>query len=427
LHRDIVELTMSTEAVANLWSFVNCGRITEVGVRLYIISGTDDEKMQFLKVLAPYDFCFAARFAVPYRLRGMKLQGFEAAMGQVEYLDFFRETWDPIRESLPVHRLGIVGKSTAVAPFDSRSLLHLYTAVKVDSTGGHCPYLPNQQLPADKSKLVLNSWTFADSQSSKAFAVAGRPYMAAGDNAHLNGVLRRLAPDDYLLASRLSVPDSFAGVSASDLLCNHTICTMLAEHIECDLALQHAPACKLQLGDAVVNATIVVENEKEKVGVRGTVARALSTQEVSQLREKAETRETVVTTKKSVSWWKRLLLSLTGKRPRGRAGKTSFVSSTVALARQGGEVVTTNKSVRSNWSLQQYAQAIAAKVISTTPCEDSGLESHRALIRKFGEEIDKAYGFEGMQTVWYAIHHAMGGGPCSDLTRIWDGVGRWQK
>jgi len=82
---------------------------------------------------------------------------------------------------------------------------------------------------------------------------------------------------------------------------------------------------------------------------------------------------------------------------------------------------------RSSWTLQEYAQAIADCVTNTTPCEDSGLEAQRSLVRTLGEEIDNRWGFEAMQQAWHVIHDAMGPGPCSDLTRIWDGVGRWQK
>ena len=82
---------------------------------------------------------------------------------------------------------------------------------------------------------------------------------------------------------------------------------------------------------------------------------------------------------------------------------------------------------RTGWDPQQYAEAIAKKVSCTTPCESSGLEGHRRYIRQLGQEIDEKWGFEMMQEVWEAIYSAMGPGPCSDLTRIWDGVGRWQK
>lgn len=82
---------------------------------------------------------------------------------------------------------------------------------------------------------------------------------------------------------------------------------------------------------------------------------------------------------------------------------------------------------RSSWTLQQYAQAIANKVTNKTPCEASGLEAHKNYVRILGQEINDKWGFEAMQEAWYAIHRAMGPGPCSDLTRIWDGVGRWQK
>lgn len=43
-------------------------------------------------------------------------------------------------------------------------------------------------------------------------------------------------------------------------------------------------------------------------------------------------------------------------------------------------------------------------------------------VQTLGREIDSKFGFSGA-----GIHRAMGPGPCSDLTRVWDGVGQWQK
>ena len=82
---------------------------------------------------------------------------------------------------------------------------------------------------------------------------------------------------------------------------------------------------------------------------------------------------------------------------------------------------------RSAWNLQQYAQAIANKVTNRTAREDSGLEAHSGYIRTLGQEIDAKFGFVGMQETFESIRRTMGPGPCSDLTRIWDGVGRWQR
>ena len=85
------------------------------------------------------------------------------------------------------------------------------------------------------------------------------------------------------------------------------------------------------------------------------------------------------------------------------------------------------ESKRRNWGPEEYAAALAEKVTNTHPWEASGLADHREHVREFGEEINDRYGFEGMKEAWHALKRRHGPGPCSDLNRLWHGIGRWEK
>lgn len=76
--------------------------------------------------------------------------------------------------------------------------------------------------------------------------------------------------------------------------------------------------------------------------------------------------------------------------------------------------------------LDRYADTIAAKVRNTDPCQAAGLYDHETAIRKLGQEINASHDFKGMQYVWRAVKDLKGPGATSELTRIWNGVGRWQ-
>jgi len=82
----------------------------------------------------------------------------------------------------------------------------------------------------------------------------------------------------------------------------------------------------------------------------------------------------------------------------------------------------------SGWTdTTDYANAMTALVGQPIQRETTGLERNEEYVRALGEEINEKFGFEGMQEVWHAIHAMKGPQATSDLTRIWDGVGRWQK
>ena len=56
---------MDIEVIANLWTFVKNKLAFEIGARLYMVDGDDDQKFAFLQALAPHDFHFAHRFRIP--------------------------------------------------------------------------------------------------------------------------------------------------------------------------------------------------------------------------------------------------------------------------------------------------------------------------------------------------------------------------
>ncbi len=94
---------------------------------------------------------------------------------------------------------------------------------------------------------------------------------------------------------------------------------------------------------------------------------------------------------------------------------------------QALEAAEVRRAARRDWTLAQYAESISSKVTSTITNEDSGLERHQSYVRELGQEVNDRWGYKAMQEVWHDIYDEMGAGPCSDLTRIWDGVGRWRK
>ena len=77
--------------------------------------------------------------------------------------------------------------------------------------------------------------------------------------------------------------------------------------------------------------------------------------------------------------------------------------------------------------LAKFARKIVACKTSDDPWENFGLYRKEARIRKLGEQINQKWGFRGMQAVWGLVRSRLGPSATSALTRIWDGVGRWQK
>ena len=76
--------------------------------------------------------------------------------------------------------------------------------------------------------------------------------------------------------------------------------------------------------------------------------------------------------------------------------------------------------------LDPYAKRIAAMVTNTDPWESAGLYAREGEIQRIGREVNSKHGFQGMQYVWKTVKHLKGPGTTSELTRIWDGIGKWQ-
>ena len=78
--------------------------------------------------------------------------------------------------------------------------------------------------------------------------------------------------------------------------------------------------------------------------------------------------------------------------------------------------------------LDHYAQQIAGFVTITNSHELPRLSSEQdRTIQAIGREINAKHGFRGMQYVWKTVQALKGPGATSDLTRMWDGIGQWQK
>jgi hypothetical protein len=77
-------------------------------------------------------------------------------------------------------------------------------------------------------------------------------------------------------------------------------------------------------------------------------------------------------------------------------------------------------------SLDPYAKRIAAMVTNTHPWETAGLYAREHEIQEIGQEINSRHGFEAMQYVWKTVQSLKGPGATSELTRIWNGIGKWR-
>ena len=83
---------------------------------------------------------------------------------------------------------------------------------------------------------------------------------------------------------------------------------------------------------------------------------------------------------------------------------------------------------RASWTEPaQYANALIDLVGQPVQWESTGLEKNKVHVRLLGEEINQKFGLKGMQLVWELVRRAKGPSATSDLNRIWDGVGQWQK
>jgi len=211
---------MQPEVIANLWTFNGAfatGQlIYQVGIRLYVATGSDDQKTAMLRALAAWDFHLARVFPPSgcgttfLEMPGggcVKVDGVLPASSAGPVMDRFDYAFDAIKASLPEHRsAGGVRR----APLDLTNLLNVHTPVDVDKDGKMTARTSDPQLARDNPTVAANLWAFAEADSSCVRALAGRAYLLAGQPADSDGILRNLAAADWLLARRLPVPGAFS-------------------------------------------------------------------------------------------------------------------------------------------------------------------------------------------------------------------------
>jgi hypothetical protein len=244
---------MEPEVVVNLWVFIQkigpMEVIYELGVRPYVLMGSDDEMTRILKVLSISDFHLARRYPLPDRYyletkisdgrfraitgegdgepsRGEKNKAMEAiragraarwnglalvnpqisGMWQVEY---FKEALDAMQASLPSRRLGIGLPTTRTPIVNRRNLLSVITRVYADEQGKQIAQVDDPRRDRSPSPII-NLWMFHDQKAKVIYAVSGRRYMVHGSESDKARILRTLAQYDFPTVETMSVPEKFS-------------------------------------------------------------------------------------------------------------------------------------------------------------------------------------------------------------------------
>ena len=222
---------MEPEVVMNCWVFTqSIGPISviyELGVRPYVMTGSDDEKTRLLKDLAISDFHFARRFPLPanrYYLKITEKDGVMSAssgdtmeegkdirkglalvrpdISGMHQMEYFAEALDAIEKSFPTRRLGIDGSGTEMPKVNRRNLLSVITNVNVDSNGNQVPRVDDPRRSSPPS-AVANLWVFHDEKAKALYAVSGRGYMVHGSDSDKTRVLKALATYDFSMVKVL--------------------------------------------------------------------------------------------------------------------------------------------------------------------------------------------------------------------------------
>jgi hypothetical protein len=239
-------ISMEPEVVMNLWVFTQSigplNIICELGVRPYMMTGSDDEKTALLKELAISDFHFARRFSLPadrYYLKITEKDGVivSASSGDsmeegenvrkglalvrpdisgMHQMEYFAEALDAIEKGLPTRRLGIDGPQTEMPTVNRRNLLSVITNVNLDGQGNQIARVEDARRNSQPSP-VANLWLFHDAKANAIYAVAGRPYMLHGSDGEKVRILKALAPYDFSLTSALPLPEEFSAPVAGQL------------------------------------------------------------------------------------------------------------------------------------------------------------------------------------------------------------------
>lgn len=228
---------MEPEVVFNLWVFVQSigpmHVIHGLGVRSYVMSGSDDEMTKLLKELAVSDFHFARRFPLPdrYYLNVSEEDGvFRASSGDtaptgkkvrkglalvrpdisgMHQMEYFKEALDVAETSLPSRPLGVNGAKARVPTVNRKNLLSVITTVNVDSNGNQVA-LVDSPYKAEPPKAAICLWAFNDDQARAIYAVSGRGYMLHGSNSDKTRALKALALNDYSMATALPIAESMS-------------------------------------------------------------------------------------------------------------------------------------------------------------------------------------------------------------------------
>lgn len=230
---------MEPEVVMNLWIFTEqfglSRLIYEVGVRPYMMAGSDEEKLRLLRELAISDFHFARRFALPSDRFYVKLEkrdgrivgvssygemkegpgirkGLALLLPGVSHeqnMDYFTQALDEIQATLPTRRLGCDGPETEKPSVNRKNLLNVVTHVFVDSEGNQVAQVDDARRSSPASP-VANLWLFHDPKAKAIHALSGRAYMLHGSETETVTVAKALAPYDFSMVKGLPIPDEFS-------------------------------------------------------------------------------------------------------------------------------------------------------------------------------------------------------------------------
>ncbi|MBL7219264.1 MAG: hypothetical protein ISS69_04045 [Phycisphaerae bacterium] len=214
---------MEPEVIANLWTFNGAFADKDfklsyqVGIRPYMVTGSDDEKFELLRALAGWDFHLAHMFPLSCgttHLTGlpgggsMEVEGvMPAGAPGLEVMDWCQNAFDGIEALLPEHPSA---EGTMRAHLDLTNLLTVHTAVDVDENGNMIANTSDPKLARKAPTTAANLWAFADARSTCVHALTGRAYLLTGKRKMLNRILTNLSANDYLLGHRLPVPESIS-------------------------------------------------------------------------------------------------------------------------------------------------------------------------------------------------------------------------
>ncbi|MEZ4599012.1 MAG: hypothetical protein R2940_04400 [Syntrophotaleaceae bacterium] len=266
---------MEPEVVMNLWIFTEqfgqSRLIYEVAVRPYMMTGSDEEKLKWLRELAISDFHFARRFALPSdrfyvelmkqdgRIMGVRsyaemkdgpdiLKGLALWLPDAsheENMDYFTHALDEIQTTLPTRRLGCDGPEAPRPSVNRKNLLNVLTHVFVDSEGNQVAQVDDARRNSPASP-VANLWLFHDPKAKAIHALSGRAYMLHGSEPENVTVAKALAPYDFSMAKGFPVPDEFSATVngktrnglvplSSDGKYSRQIFNSVFESFECDI------------------------------------------------------------------------------------------------------------------------------------------------------------------------------------------------